>query len=293
MSTDLRRTSRVPEPTVFPEGPERNYLQQVVRVLRGNFQNLENLIDKAMELLASNVFYSNFTSGLTATNVQDAIDELSSISGGIPAAIGVSYSNTTSGLTATNVQAALDEIDAELDTFGVPSDYATAAQGALADTSLQPGDVFVHQYTVLQDVKSSGVGGGSFTSGSFVTRVLNTVQIDQIGITLSSNQFILPAGTYVINASAPAVAVNFHKTALYNVTDAAYTFYGTSEYTSSSSSYATTRSHCNGVFTIAGTKTFELRHRCSTTNAGTGALGNPNSFGVSEIYAEVQLCRIA
>ena len=57
---------------------------------------------------ASGISYDNTGSGLVATNVQDAIDE---VVGDIPAnAAGLSYDNTGSGLTATNVQDAIDEI---------------------------------------------------------------------------------------------------------------------------------------------------------------------------------------
>ena len=59
---------------------------------------------------ASDVDYDNTVSGLTATNVQDAIDE---VYGDIPTSFDaddVTYDNTGSGLTATNVQDAIDEI---------------------------------------------------------------------------------------------------------------------------------------------------------------------------------------
>ena len=62
---------------------------------------------------ADDVSYDNQTSGLTATNVQDAIDELAS--GGAVSASAVGYDNTTSGLTASNVQGAIDEV---VDDFG-------------------------------------------------------------------------------------------------------------------------------------------------------------------------------
>ena len=55
------------------------------------------------EIQASNVVYDNTTSGLTATSVQGAIDELHD-------ADAIAYDNTTSGLTATDVQSAIDEI---------------------------------------------------------------------------------------------------------------------------------------------------------------------------------------
>lgn len=52
---------------------------------------------------ATDIGYSNTQSGLSATTVQAAIDEVSK-------AEGIKYNNTTSGLTATNVQAAVDEL---------------------------------------------------------------------------------------------------------------------------------------------------------------------------------------
>lgn len=52
---------------------------------------------------AENTSYNNTDSGLTADNVQAAIDEVSSASG-------ISYDNTVSGLTADDVQGAIDEI---------------------------------------------------------------------------------------------------------------------------------------------------------------------------------------
>ena len=64
------------------------------------------------EIQAANVSYDGTTSGLLATSVQAAIDE---VYAAIPAsgtvdADDVTYSNTASGLSATNVQDAIDEI---------------------------------------------------------------------------------------------------------------------------------------------------------------------------------------
>jgi len=66
---------------------------------------------------AQDVTYDNSTSGLTANNVQAAIDELA---GDTVTAADVSYSNTTSGLTATTVQAAIDELDNTIDNLPEP-----------------------------------------------------------------------------------------------------------------------------------------------------------------------------
>lgn len=62
---------------------------------------------------AADVDYDNTVSGLTATDVQAAIDELKSDIPSIPAtydADDIVYDNTGSGLTATDVQAAIDEV---------------------------------------------------------------------------------------------------------------------------------------------------------------------------------------
>ena len=52
---------------------------------------------------AENTSYDNTDSGLTAEDVQSAIDEVSSASG-------ISYDNTDSGLTADDVQGAINEV---------------------------------------------------------------------------------------------------------------------------------------------------------------------------------------
>lgn len=59
---------------------------------------------------ASGISYDNTGSGLTATDVQNAIDEVvADIPTGF-AATAISYDNTGSGLTATDVQDAIDEL---------------------------------------------------------------------------------------------------------------------------------------------------------------------------------------
>lgn len=63
------------------------------------------------QIEAQDVDYDNTVSGLTATNVQAAVDELAARPVTATAA-DVTYDNTASGLTATDVQAAIDELKA-------------------------------------------------------------------------------------------------------------------------------------------------------------------------------------
>ena len=114
--------------------------------------------------------------------------------------------------------------------------------------------------------------GGTFTSGSWQTRTLNTeVDPDSI-VTLSNNQFTLAAGSYRINWSCPAYRVRHHQSKLKNITDT-LNYYGSSEFAHDNSSANQSVSRGSAVLTIAGSKVFELQHQCSQTrdNSGFGA----------------------
>lgn len=146
-------------------------------------------------------------------------------------------------------------------------------------------------YILIQDQKAANTNGGTFTSGDWRTRDLNTEVIDPGGhASLSANQITLAAGTYLLRASAPANWVVNHKTRWQNITDGTTTLEGTSEAVSSASSANQTRSFVIGRFTIAASKTFELQHQCSTTRA-TDGFGEASNFG-TEIYSIVELWRI-
>ena len=79
------------------------------KIMADNIKKLEKAIKGADD--ASEISYDNTTSGLTAENVQAAIDEVATGLSGLEAS-DVAYDNTGSGLTAATVQAAIDEINA-------------------------------------------------------------------------------------------------------------------------------------------------------------------------------------
>lgn len=169
-------------------------------------------------------------------------------------------------------------------------------EAELEATGGSGGDVVVTKdyaddYVLIVDQKTQNTQGGTFTNGAWRTRDLNTEVSDVAGIaSISSNQFTLAAGTYRIRASAPAYAVDVHRTRLYNVTDAAVVQNGTSEYTAPSTVNSDqTRSQIDFEFTIATSKTFEIQHRCITTRATVG-LGVASNLA-EEIYTVVELWR--
>ena len=90
---------------------------------------------------------------------------------------------------------------------------------------------------------------------------------------------------------APGFNLGRHQTALYNITDSSFEIIGSSEYGTASTN-AVTRSFLNGRFTISAQKTFELQHRCETTD-NTYGFGVDSAFSQVSVYAEVQIWRLA
>lgn len=148
-------------------------------------------------------------------------------------------------------------------------------------------------YWNIVDQKASGTDGGTFTSGAWRTRDLNTTRGTNsiTGSSLSSNQIILPSGTYRIFARCPALQSNNHKTKLRNISDSTDTLIGSSSYANNTTTVSND-SIINGVFTIASQKTFEIQHICTNTTSGNGFGAANSSFAVSEIYTTVELWKL-
>ena len=145
----------------------------------------------------------------------------------------------------------------------------------------------IRKVAFLWDEKAANTAGGTFTSGAFQTRTLNTKN-DPYGIvSLSANQFTLSAGTYRIKASAPAYKVDKHKAKIRNITDSSDAIQGSSEQTAAGDAVHT-RSFAENIITITGTKVFELQHRAETTRA-TDGYGQASNFGVVEVYAQLEI----
>ena len=145
---------------------------------------------------------------------------------------------------------------------------------------------------IFNETQASGTAGGAFTGGSYVKRVLNTTVINQIaGCTLTNSVISLPAGSYLVTASAPALKVNEHKIKLRNTTDGTDIQIGSSEL-SEATNFVQTISTLNTFFVLAATKDIELQHRCTTTRA-TDGLGENSSFGDSEVYAQITITKVA
>ena len=147
-------------------------------------------------------------------------------------------------------------------------------------------------YAIIADQKATDTNGGSTSTGTFNVRDLNTELVDDDGIvSISSNQFTLQAGTYLIKASAPAYKAARHQIIIWNATDTSTVAVGTSEFSEVSSNMAT-RSFAQGRVTIGAAKAFEIRHRVgnAVTTFGFGVASNydllASIYTIVEIYKE-------
>jgi hypothetical protein len=205
------------------------------------------------------------------------------------------------GTGATSASAAFDALkQAATDSYTGVVELATTAEAQTGtDTSRAITAAGLTAFTqtwghapdvIVEDQKSSGTSGGTFTSGAWQTRTLNTLVRNHGTLaSLSTDQLTLPAGTYYIAWSAPGFGVNSHQTRLQNITDTATVATGTSEFCSGSG--AQTSSSGSIVVTLAASKTFEMQHRCTVTSATSG-------FGVgagitTEVYTRVEITKAA
>ena len=159
-------------------------------------------------------------------------------------------------------------------TITLPSD----ADGTLARTL----DVGFKSYAVIVDGKVNNTDGGTFTFGAWRTRDLNHELTDEDNIvSISSNQFTLAAGNYLILATAPAIQVGTHQARIYNATDSAEVELGQPEFAGNISSGPGNMSRVVARVSIAASKVFEIQHRCVTTSGGTWGFGAANSGGLN------------
>ncbi len=167
---------------------------------------------------------------------------------------------------------------------GLPDDSITAAELGTK--------TFV-SYAVICDQKAYNAAGGTFSSGAWRIRDLNTEITDADGIvSISSNQFTLGAGNYLIRWFAPAYNCGGHISVLQNATDGTTVGTGSSQF-SAVSYQGSTKSFGSVRISITGTKAFEIQHQC-TNSGGSESFGNSAGVsGYNSIYTTVEIYKEA
>ena len=135
---------------------------------------------------------------------------------------------------------------------------------------------------------AANTDGGDATSGSFLTRPINTTQFNGIsGASLSSNQITLPSGTYWCQAfGAYYSTVGRIRQKLRNITDSSDTILGINQDQTDGAGNGVINV-IQGAFTIAAQKTFELQYRVQNTVSGNGLGDSTFGFGIAEVYASI------
>lgn len=143
----------------------------------------------------------------------------------------------------------------------------------------------------VQDVRSSGVDGGTNTTGSWAARVLNTVVASGVAGSLASNQVTLPAGSYKVKAECQFFNVGGAKLRLRDTTNNV-TLNSSNTADFSSSSIVGFLS-IDGQFTLAGTAVLELQYNTTAAKTGNGLGKSAGITGESERYTNLIFEKIA
>ena len=185
----------------------------------------------------------------------------------------------------------LEKTGGALTALTLPTGNASAGQVLQNDGSgnlswaADAGGLFA-SYAIIVDQKTTNVGGGTFTSGAWQTRDLQTEVTDPDAIvTISTNEFTLAAGSYLIRWSAPGYRVLEHKTRLYDVTGTAVIQAGLS---AKALDDVETISNGSARVTPSGSNAYKIEHRCATTRASDG-FGEASNFSTPEIYTSVEI----
>ena len=215
----------------------------------------------------------------------------------LPFATSGTYLTTDTALDALSAPSDNTNLDADTDTHGLlpklSGDSDTYLNGVGGWAEPAGGSGTSYDYILIQDQKSAGTQGGTFTQDAWQTRTLNTEVVDNGNhASISSNQITLAAGSYFANIICPAQEVRHNQARLYNISDSSTVASGTASYLAPATTYASGYSFIKTFFTIAAQKILEVQHRCSVTVADNG-FGTCSDLGETQIYTSVEMWKVA
>ena len=145
-------------------------------------------------------------------------------------------------------------------------------------------------YAFIVDQKTQASDSGTFTSGAWRTRDLNTEIADPDGIvSISANEFTLAAGSYLIKWSAPAKYVEGNQSRLYDVTGTAAVQVGSSAFNYTNHPTYVCEGPSTGFARVSpsGSNVYRIEHNCELTRASDGF--GPYADIDVEIYTMVEI----
>jgi len=268
----------------------------------GGYHKLDNLTASATDTYA-------LTLGGSAYYPATANQLMVSLNGVIQAPQD-SFTISGSNIVFASTLSASDSIDFIM-SFGDVYGIGTPADGTITDAKIQSmaaskltgalpaidGSALTGlgggtSVAVIGDQKTQGTAGGSVTAGSWFTRDLNTEFTDPDAIvSISSNQFTLGAGKYLIEFSVPGHRCGKHRARLYNSTATSVVAESINHQTDANAN-VTTVAIGNGYVDVSSSTVFEIQQRV-TTSRTTNGLGLPfNLTGEVEFYTQVTILKV-
>jgi hypothetical protein len=155
-----------------------------------------------------------------------------------------------------------------------------------------PGGGLFASFAVVRDQRSSGTHGGGYSANNWTKRVLNTIVSDPDGIvSLSNNELVLAAGSYLIEWSCPMVDTGKQQSRLRNTTENTDLDYGSSQFFGTQLN-TTSRSGSTTAVTLTGAQHLELQSRGDVSRADFG-LGYGGGQGAYEVYSQVLIYKLS
>ncbi len=148
------------------------------------------------------------------------------------------------------------------------------------------------EYIIIEDQKPTGSsGGGPSGPGLRTQRDLTTIIRDDTGVvTLVANQFTLPIGNYIIEASCPAYYCDGHKTYISDITNSVL-YEGESMYVRAST-FVANRSKAIANVSLSSPAVFEILHYTETAGSASLTFGRRTGDTTKEVYTTVKITKI-
>jgi len=226
-----------------------------------------------------------------ATFVAGAVTTAALAAGAVTAAKIGAGAVTTAALSNSCVQT--NNLNGRI-VYGSNIVFETITEAEMADQSvslrtLAPDALELGAVGIYHDKRAMNAAGGSFSLG-WQGRALSHLAFDSHGLLSapSGNHFTLPAGTWLIEASAPAYRVGNHQARI-EVSTSAVVATGQTNFTSIGNNDQN-NALVSGIVTIASPTAYRIAHRCATERL-TDGFGVANGF-TDEIYTVVKVTKL-
>lgn len=196
---------------------------------------------------------------------------------------------------ADSISASGNSLTLNATSLSIPGMQSGATNGDVLTYNSTSGDIelaapssLFTSYAVLADVRTDGTDGGTSTIDTWLTRTINTEVADPDSIvTLSSNQFSLSAGSYLIKWTITVYASSFATSRLYDATNTTAIQNGITGQSGSADSFTSVGS---ARVTPTGTTAYEIQQITNVTKGTTGmGRANPATGAGEEVYAFVEI----